>query len=278
MATEEKPKVVEKIPVDRFHVSETNMNFGEPFGDSDEDKNLIAQLRQGEIVQEFKARPEGEGYGVYVGRRRFLGKKAVGVKHFVVGEDCIIKDATEEQALEASWIENWNALKKAPNPIARAKSLNKILTRSTGGLRAMARKWDASPSTLSEYLKVLDLSPKMQEALAKGLLPYKSGLEIARMGLGVELQDKLAEILEVEGIDAFKRELVRVSKGKGKRGIPRGVYDIDRVMWDKRSRKDVGYRKTVDMASEKKGMKRPEYIKDFIIRHIDEIRQEAKMA
>ena len=58
------------------------MRVEDVFGESDEDRALIENLRKGTIVHPFKARPEGNGYGVYVGRRRFLAKKAIGTKHF----------------------------------------------------------------------------------------------------------------------------------------------------------------------------------------------------
>ena len=67
-----------------------------------------------------------------------------------------------------------------------------------------------------------------------------------------------------------------VSEGKGRRGIPPGVYEIDRVIWDKRNRDEMKRREIVTKASEKRGFdKVPEYIKDFITRHMDEIAKEA---
>ena len=69
-----------------------NVRAEEPFGEAEEDRQLIAQLRIGKSSSQ--ARPEGDGYGVFIGRRRFLAKKEVGAKYFVVGADCLIKDAT----------------------------------------------------------------------------------------------------------------------------------------------------------------------------------------
>lgn len=78
------------MSVERFHVSELNVRAGRSFGESEEDRALVDQLRRGKIIGPFKAKPEGDGYGVYVERRRFLAKKAVGVNFFVVGQDCMI--------------------------------------------------------------------------------------------------------------------------------------------------------------------------------------------
>jgi hypothetical protein len=59
-----------------------------------------------------------------------------------------------------------------------------------------------------------------------------------------------------------------------KRGIPKDVYKIDRIIWDKRNRTEMGYYETLMRAAEKKGMKVSEYIKDFMTKHIEEIAKE----
>lgn len=201
----ELPKVGDLIPVEMFHVSKTNVRFGEPFGDSEEDKNLVANLTGGKIIQAFKVRPEGDGYGVVVGRRRFLGKKEAGAKHFVVGVDCLVEEMSDEEAREASWVENLDFLRKQMDPITRANGLKGIVSSSPTSLRGVARRLGIPVSNLSEWMKVLELSPKMQDLLAKRLLTYSDGVMIARMKLDTELQDKLAEVLETRGIRAFKK-------------------------------------------------------------------------
>jgi len=270
----ELPKAGYHIPVERFHVSEMNVRVDETFGEAEEDKQLIANLRRGKVVQPFIARLEGDGYGVIVGRRRFLAKKMVGTKSFVVGVDCLIEEMSDEEAREASLIENLEIFRKTMNPIDRANQLVEIIAFSTTGLRGVARRLGLPPSTLSEWLKILELSPKMQKLVARGLLGYTDALKLARMKLGEALQDQLSEVLETEGPEAFKREVSKVIAGKMKRGIPMGVYKIDRIVWDKRNRTEMSYYKILMKVAEKKGMKVPEYIKDFAIKHIEEIAKE----
>ncbi len=271
MVEKELVEVGGRIPVEEFHVSLLNVRAGEPFGEAEEDQRLIAQLRQGRIIGPFKARPEGEGYGVFVGRRRFLAKKEGGAKYFVVGADCLIEDVSDEDAREASLIENLDVLRKEMNPITRAKTLNEVISFSAAGLRGTARRLGISASTLSEWLKVLELSPRMQEALAKGLLFYTDALMVARMKLGTDLQDSLAEVLETEGPDAFKEQLARFSKGKMKRGTPKGVYIVLRTTFDKRYKPDIElYEKLTELAKAK-NMKLDEYGKWVLIEHVKSV-------
>lgn len=274
MMVTELPKIGGRIPIEKFHVSRLNVRAGEDFGVSEEDQRLIANLRHGKIIGPFKARLEGNGYGVFVGRRRFLARKTAGAKSFIVGIDFLIEDVSEAEAREASLTENLEILRKTMDPVTRAKQLNEIISFSTEGLRGTARRLGIPASNLSEWLKILQLSPKMQEAVARELLGYTEAMKLARMGLGVELQDKLAEVLENEGADVFWKELSRLSTDKIKRGAPRGVYKVDRIMWDKLNREEMGYYEIVRKVAQAKGMKTPDYIKDFVTKHIDEIKQE----
>ena len=272
--TDELPKIGDRVPLEKFHISSLNIRAGEPFGEAEEDQLLITNLRAGKIIGPFRARPENTGYGVVVGRRRFLAKKVAGAKDFVVGVDCLIEEMTDEEAREISLVENLDVLRRTMNPIRRAKGLKEIVTHSSQGLRETSRRLGIPPSNLSEWLKILELSPKLQDAISKGLLGYTDGLMVARTKLNESSQNDLAETLESKGIEAFRKELMRVNTGKMKRGIPEGVYEIARVVWDTRDQKQMRHYQILTKVAREKEMNVPEYIKDFIIRHIDEIQME----
>ena len=107
----------------------------------------------------------------------------------------------------------------------------------------------------------------MQGALAKGLLFYSDALMIAGMKLGTDLQDKLAEVLETEGPDASKKGLIRISKGKMKRGVPKGVYIVLRTTFDKRYKPDVELYERLTELVKAKNMKLDEYYKWILTEH-----------
>jgi ParB/RepB/Spo0J family partition protein len=261
------PKLGELLPIERFHVSELNVRAGRPFGEGEEDKTLINHLKRGKIIGPFKARPEKDGYAVVVGRRRYLAKKSAGAKFFVAGSDCLIEDMTDEEAREASLIENLSILRKDMDPITRATRLNEIVSFSPAGLRATARRLGIPASTLSEWLKVLALSPKMQEAVANGLLCYTDALKLAKMSIGQLKQDELAEILEKEGIEAYRKELERLGKKKLKRGAPKGKYIILRTTLDRMYPPDVELYEKLKRLAEAKKMKLDEYCKWVLTEH-----------
>lgn len=260
-----------QIVSDRFHVSKLNVREAKPFGESEADKALIEQLRFGKIIGPFKARPEGNGYGVYVGRRRFLAKRAVGVKVFIVGQDCIIENISEDDAREASLIENLQVLREEMDPITRARSVADIIDLNMVGLRAVSRKLGIPPSTLSEWTKVLALTPSLQQAVAKGDIKYTDALILARMSLGELEQEELAEILKTQGIDAFQRQVQKLIEGKTRRGAPKGKYVVLRTTFDRISEADMQmYEKLNDLAKAK-NMKIDAYCKWVLGQHVKTI-------
>lgn len=266
MPKKDLPKAGDKIPVGEIHVSERNVRAGAPFGESEEDQLLIDQLTGGRIIEPFKARPEGDGYGVYVGRRRFLAKKKIGTEEFVVGRDCLIEDVSDEEAREASLVENIELLRKKMDPMTRAEALNDLISHSPTGLRGTAGRLGIGASTLSEWLKVLDLRPPMREALRKGHIYYSDGLEVAKLELGKEKELELAEVAEGRGRDAFKKELDRIPTGQRRRGLKPGLWTILRIMIDKRNKTQMEeYRKLENLAKEN-NMKVEEYAWKEIIR------------
>lgn len=266
-------KIGDKISADKFHVSKYNVRFGQPFGTSDEDKSLIEQLRRGKIIHPFKARSEDSGYGVYAGRRKFLSKKQLGAKTFEVGKDCLIENISEEEAREESLVENLSILQKSMDPITRAEGLNAVMSFGGGGLRTTAARLGIAPSTLSEYLKVLELSPAMQAVVRKGLIPFRgkgmcSALGIAKLGLGLDAQDMLADLVRNEGRKALAKELDRRMAGIKKRGIPKDTYKIIRLTFDNRWKDAVKVYQKLDELAKAEGVKLDEYVKQVLSNHV----------
>jgi len=261
------PQVGERIPANKFFVSKMNARVAEAFGETAEDEALTDHLTWRDIVQPFIARPEGKGYGVVIGRRRFLAKSKV-AKEFEIGKDCYIKEMSDEDALDASLRENLAMFRAELNPITRAKGINLLIQQKVTSLRGLARLWRVPVSTMSEWLAVLELSPEMQDVTGKGLIYFTDALKVARLKLGSELQGKLAELVETDGVDAFKKEVARLQEGRGKRGIPKGKYIILRTVFDRRYRPDMAVYEKLEKLAEAKDQKVDDYCKEVLRDHV----------
>lgn len=275
MAERKLPKIGDRIPIGKIHISETNMRHGQPFPQDPEDETLLANVRarmrrkeKETITELISLRPEGDGYGVYKGGRRFQAMKLAGANELVVGEDSIVRDVSDEEAADASWIENLEFLRKGVDPITRAEKLAERQAFSGLTLRQLATRDGVGVSTYSEWLTMERLSPKMKEVVRNRQILYTDGLELAKMELGTELQDKLAEVAAKEGREAFKEEVAKLPTARRKRGIPPGIYEITRITWDTRHKPDMELYEKLTKLAEAKEMKVDEYSKWILKEHV----------
>jgi ParB/RepB/Spo0J family partition protein len=261
------PKSGEKVPINMFFISRTNVRVDEDFGNSDEDFMLTQHLRAKNIVQPIIARPEGSGFGVFIGRRRYLAKKKTGVKTLTVGEEVIIKDVDDKEALDESLRENIALFRKELNPIARAQSIKKLMDTKQLGLRELGRVWNVPVSNISEWLKVLELSPKMQKAVSNGTLAYTEGIRIARMNIPMDIQEKSADVLATKGFHVFQNELFKLMGKQGKRGPQAGKYFVLRLSWDKADPQEGEICERMSKLAQVTGMTVDEMAKNIIVQH-----------
>lgn len=281
------PKSGERVPVEMFHVSKCNVRYNEPFGITKEDQEFKEHLKFNPIRVPMEARPEGDEFGVYIGRRRFLAKKDY-TTHFVVGKDLLIFDVSKEEARESSFIENNEYLKKNMDSITYAENLNLIASHSGGKIRATAQRLGISASGLSEYLTMLQGLPsqKMRDVIRKYEIPFKgkgssdphSALGLAKMKLDKEKLDELTEVAENGGVQALWQRIDFMVTGKQKRGLPKDAYDVDRVTWKKSNKFERKYSDNICKAAKNKKLTKTEYIKMFLINHMKEIEKDAKIS
>jgi len=255
---------IETIPVEKIYVSPLNIRAEEDFGKSLEDEVLRKNVAQAGIIQPITVRPDDKGgYEVIIGRRRFLA-----VKDRVKALTCIVRDEWDDrEALKSSLIENMGVLRKDLDPIVRARALKRLVETSPRGLTGVAKELGIPKSTLSEFLKVLELSEKMQQKVSSGQVPFRYAIKVARLELPKEAQDYLAEVAETKGLDSFKKELVRLSEGRGKRGAPPGLLVI-RLVFDPDSADERRYFEALKKYCESKGLEVGKYVKDVLIDHI----------
>ena len=257
------------VPVDKIHVSKLNVRVEDAFGESDEDHALIENLRKGTIVHPFKARPEGDGYGVYVGRRRFLAKKAIGTKLFIVGKDMIIEQIDDDRARKESTVENLELFRKNMDPWTRAKGLQQIIDFSVGlSLRSVAKELGIPHNTLSEWTSILQLHGDFPRLIKDGKLGYWDAIKLVRLKLGELQEEELAKVLDEQGIDAYQIALAKITGGAEKRGVPKGKYVIIRTTLEKRSKEDMKLLEGLETLAKAQNKEVNEYAKDVLTEHV----------
>jgi ParB/RepB/Spo0J family partition protein len=230
--TPDLPKFGDRIPVERFHISKLNVRADRPFGETEKDKLLVENVRRNGIVEPMLAKPEGNGWGIYAGERKYHSTMIIGYKAFVFGKDVLIKNVSDEEAREESLIEDLETYREELNPIERGQAIQKLIMSNVIGERAVARKLGLSSSTISEWLKPLELIPPMQEAVAKGKIYFKDALTLARMKPTEFQQEDLAKAAEAGGRDGYLAALETVQTGRMKPGAPAGKFIVERVTFE----------------------------------------------
>lgn len=213
---------MELIPIDKIRISALNIRAEDGFGDED-DQALVKNVGSFGILQPIIVRQIGDIYEVDIGRRRFLSAKEAGLDEI----PCIVKEMTLDEAMDISLIENIHRKDVDPVTLGRA-----IKRRLDGGIRPSdyAKRVGIPKSTLNNWLRTLDLSLAMQREVQCRTVPLRDALKVAWMNLSPEVEDTLAEVARVEGIESFKKELDRIASEKEKRGAPKGLL-ITRISW-----------------------------------------------
>lgn len=245
--TPDLPKSGERIPIEHFHVSKMNIRFSEPFGETEADKTLIANVRIYGIVEPLLARPEGKGFGIYAGRRKYYASLTVGTKTFVVGQDCLIRNVSDEQAREQSLIDDLDVLREEMNPMVRARAVQDIIDSSMTGVRGVAKKLGVAIGTVSQWTAPLQLHRAMQDAVADGKIFFYDALQLVRMKPSESQEDRLVEVLEKGGRDAYLGEVQKLSTGVARRGIPKGKFAVVRYVYEL-AHEEVKYRQLEQLA------------------------------
>ena len=206
------------IPIDKIRISDLNIRADEQFGD-EEDQELVDNIGSVGILQPIVVRAVDDNYEVEIGRRRLLSARQEGLSEV----PCIVMEHSNGEAIDASIIEN--VFRKGVDPVTLGRALRKRLEMEEVSLSEYARRIGKSKSTLSEWIRMTDLSPEVQREVQSGAIPFTYALKIARMDLSEEEQRTLADEAS-GGFDAFKAAVDRLSVGQKKRGAPKGLLII----------------------------------------------------
>ena len=191
--------VLKTIPIEQLHISKLNMRHSRKAPDV---SDILPSIREKGIRQTLLVRPEGDGYGVVAGRRRFHALQVIAAetgKPVLV--PCAIMEADDDAAaVEASLIENvarlpatemeqYNAFGKLANAgrtveeIAGHFGVTELKVRRilalanlSGPIRALYAKDEIDPETI----RALTLATKVQQA--EWLTLFRSETERAPMG------------------------------------------------------------------------------------------------
>lgn len=140
----------------------------------------------GGILQPIVVRPIKNGkYEIVAGERRWRASQLAGMSEI----NCLISHYTDEQALQASIIENVN--RTDLNPIEEAKAYQRLIDEFHYLHEEVAAAVGKSRTSITNVLRLLKLDPRVQELLIDGQLSEGHGKILA--GIPIQHQFPLAE-------------------------------------------------------------------------------------
>lgn len=131
--------------------------------------SLVASIRRSGILQPITVRKRDGRHEIIAGERRWTAAKICGLATVPV----VFRDADDEQMLELALIENIQ--REDLNPIDRAKAYKRFCSRFNLKAEDLADRLGEDRSTVANYLRILELSPSIQELVASGRLGMGHG-------------------------------------------------------------------------------------------------------
>ena len=172
---------------------------------------LSASIAEHGLLQPIAVRPKPSGgYLIVAGERRWRASRMAGLTEVPV----IVKDVTDEQAMELALVENLQ--REDLDPVEEAAGIRELMTRCNLTQEQAARKLGKSRSALANSLRLLSLPETVLELLKSGFITIGH----AKVVLGLptpELQEKAAQMiadnqLNVRQAEALCKKLAKPAK------------------------------------------------------------------
>lgn len=161
---------VDRITPSRFQPRRT-------FDDVKIDELAISIRNQG-IIQPLVVRPQGDGFELIAGERRWRAAIKAGLSRVPV----VIRDASDHEALQLALVENLQ--REDLNPIEEANGYRRLQDEFHWSQEEMAQKVGKSRPAIANSLRLLSLPSEVQQEVTAGNLP--AGQARALLGLHTE--------------------------------------------------------------------------------------------
>ena len=172
---------------------------------------LSASIAEHGLLQPIAVRPKPSGgYLIVAGERRWRASRMAGLTEVPV----IVRDVTDEQAMELALVENLQ--REDLDPVEEAAGIRELMTRCDLTQEQAARKLGKSRSALANSLRLLSLPETVLELLKSGFITIGHAKVI--LGLPApELQEEAAQMiadnqLNVRQAEALCKKLAKPAK------------------------------------------------------------------
>ena len=186
---------------------------------------LAASIAEHGLIQPIAVRPKAAGgYLIVAGERRWRACRMAGLTEAPV----VVKDVTDEQAMELALVENLQ--REDLDPVEEAVGIHELMARCDLTQEQAARKLGKSRSALANSLRLLNLPENVLELLKSGFINIGHAKVILSLPTP-ELQEQAAQIiadnqLNVRQAEALCKKLAKPAK-EPREPKPRGTLPVE---------------------------------------------------
>ena len=191
---------------------------------------LSASIAEHGLLQPIAVRPKPSGgYLIVAGERRWRASRMAGLTEVPV----IVKDVTDEQAMELALVENLQ--REDLDPVEEAAGIRELMTRCDLTQEQAARKLGKSRSALANSLRLLSLPEQAAQIIADNQLNVRQAEALCKKLAKPAKEPVTAPLpsaLPVEVEESLKQALgseVRVAYHDGKGKLTVHFYSDDQL-------------------------------------------------
>ncbi len=154
-------------------------------------KELAESIREHGILQPLVVTPRGgENFMLIAGERRWRAAQLAGLQTV----PAIVRSAQELEQLEIALVENVQRVDL--NPLEQAASIQRLHDQFTMGYEDIAKRLGKALPTISNMVRLLQLSPSAQEALKEGRISEGHARAILALKAHPEKQEELLLLIQ----------------------------------------------------------------------------------
>ncbi len=196
---------------------------------------LAASIREHGVIQPILVTETIDGYQLVAGQRRVRAARQAGLERI----PAVVRQLADQEQLELALVENLQ--REDLDPIEAARAYRQLIDEFSFSQDDLATRVGRARSTVANTLRLLDLHPTVQAAVAEGQLTEGHARAIG--GLPVEAQARLLEPvvardLSVRQTEELVRRIREPKAARASAGDATGALardpDLDRVEDDLR--------------------------------------------
>lgn len=194
---------VEQVPVDRIQPNpyQPRRKF-----DPDALAELVESVRQHGIVQPLLLRPEGEGYRLVAGERRWRAAQAAGLETV----PAVVREFSDVEMMEIALVENLQ--REDLNPIEEAQGYRMLCEELGLTQEQVSQRVGKSRSHIANLMRLLTLPEDLRRLVAEGKLSTGHAKVLLGVPSPAEMR-RLATLVLSEGLTV--RQLEQMVAGEG---------------------------------------------------------------